>query len=203
MNDHYNDPPYDTVEPPRYQSWRWNLSNNHSLALSTANTSDNDSLKFWSNTELRILSLLKRTRTLEDEEVVFGWDLDGGVWILDPSPTDNDRSVYIQSLRKLHTLLQREFVHWNQALAECGAVYYKNCISFHFISSLPFFALKHMLTSQMKIGRDSLYSRAAVAAHAEPWGYSRPYFMTKYEIELALQKSGESIDYRNRDRSRM
>lgn len=144
MNDHYNDPPYDTVEPPRHQSWRWNLSNNPSVAFSTANGRDNDSLKFWNDTELRILSLLKGTLNIPDE-VIFGWDLGGGVWILDPTTRMNP-NMSIQ--RKLHTLLQQEFMHWNQALAECGAVYYKNCIL-----SLPFSLLsspfKHVLISQI------------------------------------------------------
>lgn len=123
-HDHYNDPPYNTVEPPGYQLWRTKLSHNPSEALSTANSVDNDKLKFWSNTELRILSLLKKAPEIS-HEVIFGWDLDGGVWILDPTPkVDNDMSIYM----KLHTLLREEFMHWNQALTECGAEYYKNFI---------------------------------------------------------------------------
>lgn len=123
-HDHYNDPPYDTVEPPDYQSWRTKLSHNFSEAMSTANDIDNDNLKFWNNTEVRILSMLQKPPEIW-HEVIFGWDLDGGVWILDPTPkVDSDRSIYV----KLHTLLREEFMHWNQALAECGAKYYKNCI---------------------------------------------------------------------------
>ena len=106
-HDHYNDPPYDTVDPPSYQSWRTKLSHNHSEALSTANGVDNDKLKFWSNTEVRILLMLKKAPEIS-HEVIFGWDLDGGVWILDPTPkVDNDMSIYM----KLHTLLREEFIH--------------------------------------------------------------------------------------------
>ncbi|KAI9933163.1 hypothetical protein MW887_007634 [Aspergillus wentii] len=158
MADHYNDPPHDTVEPPGYQSWRTKLSNNFSEAFSTANGDDNDNFKFWNNTEVKLLSLLKKAPKIS-HEVIFGWDLDGGVWILDPTATtDNDMSIYA----KLHTLLKEEFMHWNQALAECGAEYYRNW-------------------------RDAPYGRAAVAAHAEPWGYSRPYFMTKEAMESATR----------------
>ena len=122
--DHYNDPPYDTVEPPGYQSWRTKLSHNFSEAVSTANGIDNDKFKFWNNTEVRILSMLQKPPEIW-HEVIFGWDLDGGVWILDPTPkVDSDLSIYV----KLHTLLREQFMHWNQALAECGAKYYKNCI---------------------------------------------------------------------------
>ena len=123
-HDHYNEPPYDTVEPDSYQPWRTKLSHNFSEAMSTANDIDNDNLKFWSNTELRILSMLKKAPEIWNE-VIFGWDVDGGVWILDPTPkVEDDMSIYV----KLHTLLREEFMHWNQALAECGAKYYKNCI---------------------------------------------------------------------------
>ena len=79
---------------------------------------------------------------------------------------DNDMSISVQ--RRLHTLLQGEFMHWNQALAEGGAVYYKNCISFHpFYHSFFFFffqAHADYWSKSNHLGRDSLYSRAAVAA---------------------------------------
>lgn len=122
---------YNAVEPDRYQEWRTYLSTDPIKALTTANGRDKDCLVFFSNTEERLTpmkgtasgsSATESTSPADQlDEYAFGWDKDEGVYFVQLNEDIRER---------LKGLLQMEFRHWNDALAECGAEYHSNCMAY-------------------------------------------------------------------------
>jgi hypothetical protein len=53
-----------------------------------------------------------------NDQVIFAWDKDGGVWALEATA---------QIFDDLKFLLGHHFLHWHEALETCGAVHYNHC----------------------------------------------------------------------------
>jgi hypothetical protein len=106
------------IEPQGYLEWRRLFSTDFEAAIATGNPPGKDHIKmlYMCNTEL-ILSNNRMTSPI-NERVIFAWDEDQGVWVLEASE---------ESWEALKVLLGRDFLHWHEALERCGAIYYQHC----------------------------------------------------------------------------
>ena len=105
------------LEPPNYLDWRRQLV--HDLGrvdVGNRSAHDNACMVFWANTEM----MLDWTRFPISDQVLLAWDGDGkeGVWVLE-QPTE-------EIARRVERLCMK-FMHWHEALAECGAVHFDHC----------------------------------------------------------------------------
>ncbi|GIJ81626.1 hypothetical protein Asppvi_000125 [Aspergillus pseudoviridinutans] len=105
------------VEPRGYLEWRRLFSTDFEAAIATGNApgKDHDKMLFMCNTEFRLSD--KGLKSPIYERVIFAWDEDQGVWVLEASEA---------SWEALKVLLGRDFLHWHEALERCGAVYYQD-----------------------------------------------------------------------------
>ncbi|KAJ5907308.1 uncharacterized protein N7473_004224 [Penicillium subrubescens] len=114
------DPP--PVEPAGYREWRRFLTTNLRAACATGNDEGKPYFMFWGNTE-NMLSFWEdqAAEVPLDDQVIFAWDKDDGVWVLEGSP---------EIFNNLQRLLARDFLLWHEALERCGAIHYshwRNC----------------------------------------------------------------------------
>lgn len=107
------------VEPPGYLAWRRSLKSDLTTALEMGNNEAKPCLLFLSNTEW-MLDYKKQRAESEplNDQVIFAWDKDEGVWALEATPEIFD---------DLKFLLGKNFLHWHEALESCGAVHYSHC----------------------------------------------------------------------------
>jgi hypothetical protein len=107
------------VEPTGYLEWRRSLLTDLPAALERGSNEAKPCLMFFANTEIELISRRKRLEFLPlDDQVIFAWEEDGGVWALEATAEIWDR---------LELLLGRDLLHWHEALERCGAVHYNNC----------------------------------------------------------------------------
>ena len=132
-NESVDNPLHDSVASPRYQTWRWNLSNNPPPPGGSGSLSGQGSKHLPSRSQPKTISSGMPFLVIDNS--------------LDSVSPRNLRQPLSRSLtvlkmdirRNLHTLHRDELMHWNQVLRECGAVYHRNCIYFTPLLSVLFF----------------------------------------------------------------
>lgn len=154
------DPP--PVEPAGYREWRRFLTTNLRAACGTGNDEGKPYFMFWGNTE-NMLSFWEdqAAEVPLDDQVIFAWDKDDGVWVLEGSP---------EIFNNLQRLLARDFLLWHEALERCGAIHYSHCKS-----TCKSFQGFHTLMG-MIIGRNCPWSKAAIEASLKTGFGHRPFF---------------------------